>query len=117
MAATLGPYFPPPTTAARSGPVGITRAQGETWEAIAPTDAGIDRDRLQTVIAFARSTVESVSGSAHWGGGVWMGSGDFARFGLLYVNDGAWDGRQLLSQDRIGRTRVPSEHTPMDGYP
>ena len=60
--------------------------------------------------------MESVSGGAHWGGGVWMGSRDRTRFGLLYVNDGARDVRQLLSQDWIRQTCVPSEHNPMYGY-
>src|SRR5690606_155828 len=36
--------------------------------------------------------LQSVSGGAHWGGGLWMHARDLARIGLLYLRDGRWDG-------------------------
>lgn len=60
--------------------------------------------------------VESVSGGAHWGGGVWMNSQDLARVGLLYLRGGVWGDRRLLSSRWIERTRTPCDLNPMYGY-
>ena len=45
--------------------------------------------------------VESVSGGTRWGGGLWINSEDLARFGLLILNKGNWDGKQLVSEKWI----------------
>ena len=37
--------------------------------------------------------IASVSGGTRWGGGLWINSEDLARFGLLILNNGKWDGR------------------------
>jgi CubicO group peptidase (beta-lactamase class C family) len=34
---------------------------------------------------------------------------DFARFGLLHLRGGLWDGRRLLSEAWIDRVRLPSD--------
>ena len=41
--------------------------------------------------------MKSVSGGTRWGGGLWMNTRDHARFGLLMLRRGAWNGRQLIS--------------------
>lgn len=51
--------------------------------------------------------VQSVSGGAHWGGGLWISTLDHARFGLLYLNQGNWNGRQLLSEGWIRESLSP----------
>lgn len=55
------------------------------------------------------------------GRGCWLGglganmtTRDFARFGLLYLRGGTWDGEQILSTDWIDETRVPAPAQP--GY-
>lgn len=45
--------------------------------------------------------VQSVSGGGHSGGGIFINTLDHARFGLLFLNKGAWNGKQLISQDWI----------------
>lgn len=62
------------------------------------------------------SRVQSVSGGAHWGGGIWMSSRDLARYGLLYLHDGRVDGRRLLSPEWIRHTRRSSTRNYMYGY-
>jgi CubicO group peptidase (beta-lactamase class C family) len=57
--------------------------------------------------------VQSVSGGAHWGGGMWISARDMARFGLLTLRDGAWGDRQILSPEflRMARTPGPAQET------
>ena len=51
--------------------------------------------------------MQSVSGGAHWGGGLWISTLDHARVGLLMLNQGAWNGRQLISRDWVQRMTTP----------
>jgi CubicO group peptidase (beta-lactamase class C family) len=60
--------------------------------------------------------VESVSGGTRWGGGLWINSEDLARFGLLILNRGNWEGKQLVSEKWIRDATTPSAHGPDYGY-
>ena len=60
--------------------------------------------------------VQSVSGGGHWGGGLWIGTRDQARFGLLHLRDGRWMGREVLSPSWIRQATTPSEVQPTYGY-
>ena len=60
--------------------------------------------------------VESVSGGTRWGGGLWINSQDLARFGLLILNRGNWDGKQLVSEKWIKEATTPSDHGSDYGY-
>jgi CubicO group peptidase (beta-lactamase class C family) len=60
--------------------------------------------------------VESVSGGTRWGGGLWINSQDLARFGLLILNKGNWEGRQLVSDKWLKEATTPSAHGPDYGY-
>ncbi len=51
--------------------------------------------------------MQSVSGGAHWGGGLWISTLDQARVGLLMLNQGQWNGRQILSKDWIAQSVQP----------
>ncbi len=59
---------------------------------------------------------ESVSGGAHWGGGLWISTLDHARFGLLHLNRGRWGGRQIISERWIHMMTVPCELNVQYGY-
>ena len=41
---------------------------------------------------------------------------DFARFGLLYLRGGRWDGSQLLSPEWVATAQVPHSHDPETGF-
>ena len=59
--------------------------------------------------------IHSVSGGAHWGGGVWIDSYDHARFGLLYLRRGRWRNTQILSSAWIKQTTTPCPLNPEYG--
>lgn len=52
--------------------------------------------------------IQSVPGGGHWGGGLFIGARDHARFGLLIGRKGEWAGRQLLRADWIEQMLTPS---------
>jgi CubicO group peptidase (beta-lactamase class C family) len=43
--------------------------------------------------------MQSVSGGGHSGGGVFISARDHARFGLLFMNNGVWNGERIISKD------------------
>lgn len=60
--------------------------------------------------------MKSVTGGGHSGAGIFIATEDMARFGLLFMNNGAWKGRQLLSKKWIEMTVQPSKPNVNYGY-
>lgn len=60
--------------------------------------------------------VESVSGGAHWGGGLWIDTFDHARFGLLYSRRGRWNDKQIVSESWVYAMTEPCSIKPEYGY-
>jgi CubicO group peptidase (beta-lactamase class C family) len=60
--------------------------------------------------------MQSVSGGGHSGGGIFINAEDMARFGLLYMHNGSWDGKQLLSSEIISKALVASKANESYGY-
>ncbi|HEX6133896.1 MAG TPA: serine hydrolase [Longimicrobiales bacterium] len=60
--------------------------------------------------------VQSVSGGAHWGGGMFISARDMARFGLLTLRRGRWGDRQLLSEEWITMATTPTPVQPTYGF-
>jgi CubicO group peptidase (beta-lactamase class C family) len=60
--------------------------------------------------------MQSVSGGGHWGGGMWINAYDMARFGYLFLRNGRWNGRQLVSEQWIKQARTPTQPNPEYGY-
>jgi CubicO group peptidase (beta-lactamase class C family) len=56
--------------------------------------------------------VQSVSGGGHFGGGIFMGTADMARFGLLVARDGRWGERQVLPRGWVAAMATPSAAKP-----
>jgi len=75
------------------------------WQGYSSSFVEIDGERIQ-----------SVPGGGHWGGGLFIGARDHARFGLLIGRKGAWNGRQLLSQAWVERMLTPSPTLGNYGY-
>ncbi|MEM1259177.1 MAG: serine hydrolase [Bacteroidota bacterium] len=60
--------------------------------------------------------MKSVTGGGHSGGGIFISAEDMARFGLLFLNDGNWNGEQLISREWVKMAVTPSEPNNNYGY-
>src|SRR5512133_4375277 len=60
--------------------------------------------------------IQSVSGGAHFGGGLIISTLDHARFGLLLLRNGQWNGHRLLSEEWIRLATAPSPANSSYGY-
>lgn len=60
--------------------------------------------------------VQSVTGGGHSGGGIFINSLDHARFGLLFLNDGKWNGEQIISNQWIEKAIESSPANERYGY-
>ena len=60
--------------------------------------------------------MKSVTGGGHSGGGIFISAEDMARFGLLFLNDGKWRDKQLISTNWINEAVTPSIPNASYGY-
>ncbi len=60
--------------------------------------------------------MQSVSGGGHSGGGLFINTLDHARFGLLFMNKGNWNGQQLLSEAWITEATTSSQANSNYGF-
>ncbi len=60
--------------------------------------------------------VQSVSGGGHWGGGMLINAYDMARFGLLSLHRGRWNGKQLISENWVKQALTPTPAKPDYGF-
>lgn len=74
------------------------------WHGYRNSSVEIDGQRMQ-----------SVSGGAHWGGGMMIPTTDHARVGQLILQRGAWQGRQLLSEGWVDACLTPTPLNPSYG--
>jgi hypothetical protein len=58
--------------------------------------------------------IQSVSGGGHFGGGLFINAYDMARFGLLTLRKGNWNGKQIIPEDWINQSLIPT--TANTGY-
>jgi hypothetical protein len=60
--------------------------------------------------------IQSVSGGGHWGGGMFINAYDMARFGYLFLRNGKWKDRQIVSEKWIQMARTPGPANNTYGY-
>ncbi|MEL7115592.1 MAG: serine hydrolase [Pseudomonadota bacterium] len=51
--------------------------------------------------------MQSVSGGAHWGGGLWISARDHARVGQMLLQGGVWNGAEIIPQSWVDFCRTP----------
>jgi CubicO group peptidase (beta-lactamase class C family) len=69
-----------------------------------------------SVVEIDGRSIESVSGGAHWGGGLFISSRDHARFGYLVQRGGRWGDAQLVSKAWLDALRAPCPIKPIYGF-
>ena len=60
--------------------------------------------------------VQAVSGGSHWGGGMLISAFDMARFGLLTMRGGEWNGQRIISEEWLAMATTPTEVQPGYGF-
>lgn len=60
--------------------------------------------------------MQSVTGGGHSGAGVFISAEDHARFGLLFLNEGNWDGQQVISREWVTNVQNSSAANASYGY-
>lgn len=60
--------------------------------------------------------MKSVTGGGHSGAGLFISAEDMARFGLLFLNDGKWRNKQVISKNWIKNATKPSIPNVNYGY-
>jgi CubicO group peptidase (beta-lactamase class C family) len=78
-----------------------------TWRWYGYDNSWIDLDGVR---------VQSVSGGGHFGGGMFIDSYDMARFGYLFLRNGTWKDRSLVSEKWIQMARTPGPANAEYGY-
>ena len=61
-------------------------------------------------------SMQSVSGGGHSGGGLFISTEDHARFGLLCMNNGQWNDKQIISTEWLQAATTSSVPNPSYGY-
>jgi len=78
-----------------------------TWRWYGYDNAWTEIDGLQ---------MKSVTGGGHSGAGMFINTQDMARFGLLFLNNGRWENKQLISEEWIKKATTPSIPNSNYGY-
>jgi CubicO group peptidase (beta-lactamase class C family) len=78
-----------------------------TWRWYGYDNAWIDLDGAR---------VQSMTGGGHWGGGMFISAWDMARFGYLFLRNGRWGDRELVSPKWIDMARSPGPANQTYGY-
>jgi CubicO group peptidase (beta-lactamase class C family) len=60
--------------------------------------------------------MQSMTGGGHWGGGMFISARDMARFGYLFLRNGKWKDKQLVSPKWIEMARTPGPANATYGY-
>ena len=60
--------------------------------------------------------MQSVSGGGHSGGGLFINTYDQARFGLLFLSQGQWNGKKIIPKDWIEKATTPSKANENYGF-
>jgi CubicO group peptidase (beta-lactamase class C family) len=60
--------------------------------------------------------VQASTGGGHYGGGMFVNSFDLGRFGYLFLRNGKWGDRQLVSTKWIGFAKTPGTANPEYGF-
>jgi CubicO group peptidase (beta-lactamase class C family) len=78
-----------------------------TWRWEGYTNSWIDLDGRK---------IQSMTGGGHWGGGMFISAWDMARFGYLFLRNGMWKNRSIVSEKWIQMARTPGSANSEYGF-
>ncbi len=85
----------------------LTRAAGESLEDVfrrrIAEPIGMDRTKWRWGVLDRRDGLDINGGSGNQGAHIQISARELARFGLLFLNQGNWNGRQLISREWVAR--------------
>lgn len=84
-------------------------------EPIGASSTWVWRGYRNAIVDIDGKPMESVSGGAHWGGGMVISAQDHARVGLLVQRGGDWGGRQVISRAWMDELAKPCTLNPVYG--
>ena len=87
----------------------------EVMAKIGATDSWQWHGYDNSAVRIGDETFVSVAGGAHWGGGLWMNAYDHARYALLMLARGQWNGCRVISQGSVDAALVPCAVNPRYG--
>ena len=79
----------------------------DTWRYLGYDNADVEIDG---------QVMRSVTGGTRWGAGIWINSYDHARFGYLFLRNGKWKDRQIISEKWIQMATARGPVGPDYGY-
>lgn len=79
----------------------------QSWRYLAYDNAFVEIDGRR---------MPSVSGGTRWGGGLWMNARDAARFGYLFLREGRWVDRQIISREWVRSATRAAAISPDYGF-
>jgi len=70
-----------------------------------------------SVVSINGKEMPSMSGGTRWGGGLWISARDEARFGYLFLRNGQWENKQLVSEEWVEKATASRGPVGLDyGY-
>ena len=69
-----------------------------------------------SVVPLNQGPVTVVSGGAHWGGGLFISARDLSLIGAIFVNDGRFEGEQIVSAEWVQQSWASCSVKPEYGY-
>lgn len=80
---------------------------GNTWRWYGYDNSWVNMDGVM---------VQAVTGGGHWGGGLVIAAEDMARFGLMTLHRGNWNGKQVLPEQWVKWALTPTGPNPGYGF-
>ena len=90
--------------------------EDEIMDPIGATDSWKWVPYENSIIEIGGKEMPSVSGGTRWGGGLWINTRDEARFGYLFLREGKWEDKQLISKRWVQEAITRGEVGPDYGY-
>jgi CubicO group peptidase (beta-lactamase class C family) len=90
--------------------------RGEVMNPIGASDSWHYHGYRNSNVMINGKPAPSISGGTRWGGGLWISTRDEARFGYLFLREGRWGKRQIISREWIRRATTPGATKADYGY-